>query len=99
MKTLTIKDLARSEQLDPTAMAAVRGGWQMSTTSHAPGPTPGPTPGNMNMTRNYDSSIEATQNLMQVQKVLNATATGSAFMHGVDVHNKVSQQGENLIFA
>jgi hypothetical protein len=30
MKTLTIKDLARSERLDRPTMAAVRGGWRVS---------------------------------------------------------------------
>ena len=29
MKSLTIKDLARTEELDGKAMAAVRGGWSM----------------------------------------------------------------------
>jgi hypothetical protein len=30
MKTLTIKDLARSEHLDRPTMAAVRGGWRVN---------------------------------------------------------------------
>jgi hypothetical protein len=88
MKNLTIKDLARSEQLDRTAMAAVRGGWKMSTTYCKPGDL---NPGN------FDSSITATQDLMQSQKVLNATANGSAFLQNIDVHNDVSQHGKNLI--
>jgi hypothetical protein len=90
MKNLTIKDLARSEQLDRTAMAAVRGGWKMTTS--------GQQSGDLNFTRAHDSSIHATQDLMQVQKVLNSTANGSAFIHGVDVRNDVSQDGRNLIF-
>jgi hypothetical protein len=89
MKTLTIKDLARTEQLDRTAMAAVRGGWKMSTPDHKFG--------NVNITPSYDSSIHATQDLMQAQKVLNATANGSAFIHNLDVHNDVSQDGKNII--
>jgi hypothetical protein len=89
MKTLTIKDLARSEQLDRTAMAAVRGGWKMTTSDHQSG--------DLNFTRANDSSIHATQDLMQVQKVLNSTAIGSAFMHGVDVRNDVAQDGRNVI--
>jgi hypothetical protein len=89
MKTLTIKDLACSEQLDRTAMASVRGGWKMSTSYCKPG--------DLNPTGNFDSSINATQDLMQSQKVLNATANGSAFLHNIDVHNDVSQHGKNLI--
>jgi hypothetical protein len=89
MKTLTIKDLARTEQLDRTAMAAVRGGWKMST--H------GDKFGNANHSPSFDSSIHATQDLMQVQKVFNATANGSAFIHHLDVHNDVSQDGKNVI--
>ena len=89
MKTLIVKDLARTEQLDLTAMAAVRGGWKMNTSGYKSG--------DMNVTRSSDSSIHATQDLMQVQKVLNATANGSAFIHGVDVRNDVSQVGKNII--
>jgi hypothetical protein len=85
MKNLTIKDLARSEQLDRSAMAAVRGGWKMTTS------------GDLNFTRAHDSSIHATQDLLQVQKVLNSAANGSAFIHGVDVRNDVSQDGRNVI--
>jgi hypothetical protein len=89
MKTLMIKDLARSDQLDRTAMASVRGGWKMSTTGH--------TSGDMNFTRTHDSSVNATQDLTQLQKVLNSTANGSAFIHGVGVRNDVSQDGQNII--
>ena len=89
MKTLTIKDLARTEQLDRTAMAAVRGGWKMGTPDYKFG--------NVSITPSYDSSITATQELMQAQKVFNATANGSAFISNLDVHNDVSQDGKNII--
>ena len=89
MKTLTIKDLARTEQLDRTAMAGVRGGWKMNSPSYAIG--------DVNYAPSYDSSIRATQNLFQEQEVLNATANGSAFVDDVHVNSKVSQTGNNTI--
>jgi hypothetical protein len=89
MKNLIIKDLARSDQLDRTAMASVRGGWKMSTTGHTSGDT--------NFTRAHDSSINATQDLTQLQNVLNSTANGSAFIKCVGVRNDVSQDGQNVI--
>ena len=89
MKTLTIKDLARTEQLDRTAMAAVRGGWKMHSPSYAFG--------DVNYAPTYDSSITALQNLGQHQSVLNATANESAFIDGVHVNSNVSQKGNNTI--
>jgi hypothetical protein len=89
MKTLTIKDLARNEQLDGKAMASVRGGWKMDSKYCKPG--------DMHPTGSFDSSITATQELMQSQKVFNSTANGSAFLHNIDVHNDVSQDGKNVI--
>jgi hypothetical protein len=89
MKTLTIKDLARTEQLDSREMALVRGGWSMHSPDYKPG--------NLSYMPSYDSSITATQNLLQKQSVLTATANGSAFVHGVDVHSDVHQDGDNKI--
>jgi hypothetical protein len=94
MKTLIIKDLARTEQLDRSEMAAVRGGWKMGTPSysfdmksHSPSPT----------TSSFDSSLHATQSLVQMQDIVNATANGSAFLDNIHVHNDVSQNGTNKI--
>ena len=89
MKTLTIKDLARTEQLDRAAMAAVRGGFNMGT--------PGWPHGDMSYAPTYDSSITATQNLFQQQSVTTATANGAAFVGGVNVNSHVSQDGDNKI--
>ncbi|THC45283.1 hypothetical protein [Massilia sp. Mn16-1_5] len=89
MKTLTIKDLARTEQLDRSDMANVRGGWSMQAPDYKLG--------DVTYAPKFDSSITATQNLLQQQKVLTATANGSAFLHGVDVHSDVHQNGENKI--
>ena len=90
MKTLTIKDLARTEQLDGKAMAAVRGGWSLNSPTYKVG--------NVSYAPSYDSSIHATQNLMQMQDVTNATANGSAFVDGVSATSHTSQSGQNNIF-
>jgi hypothetical protein len=89
MKTLIITDLARTEKLDRTAMAAVRGGWSVFAPSYKIG--------DVTYAPSYDSSINAAQNLGQVQNVMTATANGSAFVDGVHVHNDVSQNGQNTI--
>ncbi|QOL48527.1 hypothetical protein [Massilia litorea] len=89
MKTLTITDLARTEQLDRSAMAHVRGGFKMGT--------PGYSYGDLNYAPSVDSSISATQNLFQQQSVATLTANGSAFVGGVNVHSDVHQDGENKI--
>jgi hypothetical protein len=89
MKTLTIKDLDRAEQLDRTAMAAVRGGWSVYAPSYKYGDvTYAPT---------SDSSINAAQSLGQMQNVMTATANDSAFLAGVSVNNNTHQNGKNVI--
>ena len=89
MKTLIIADLARTENLGSSAMAQVRGGWSMLA--------PSPKYGDVSYMPSFDSSIAATQNLLQKQSVLTATADGSAFVEGVDVHSDVHQNGKNKI--
>ena len=89
MKTLIITDLARSERLDRPTMAAVRGGWKVNAASY--------TFGDIKYAGSDDSSIHAMQSLSQAQSALTATANGSAFVEGVNVHNDVSQDGKNVI--
>jgi len=89
MKTLTIKDLDRAEQLDRTAMAAVRGGWNVFAPSYKFG--------DVTYTPTSDSSINAMQSLSQQQNVLTATANDSAFLAGVTVNNTTHQNGKNKI--
>ena len=91
MKTLTIKDLARTEELDRTAMGAVRGGWSMFGPSYQYG--------DLTYKPSYDASLHATQNLGQQQSVVTPTANGSAFIGGVHVDNHVSQDGQNKVIA
>jgi len=89
MKTLTIKDLDRAEQLDRSAMAAVRGGWNVFAPSYKFG--------DVSYAPSYDSSINAMQGLSQQQNVMTATANDSAFLSGVSVDNSVHQNGKNKI--
>jgi hypothetical protein len=89
MKTLTIKDLARTEELDRAAMSGVRGGWKMNAPYYSFG--------DVTYAPQYDSSIKGTQNLLQGQEVMTATANGSAFVDGVHVHSNASQNGNNTI--
>jgi hypothetical protein len=92
MKSLTIEDLAHSEQLDRSSMAAVRGGLNLAMQSKqqvypmAPSSSP-----------SFDSSIHATQDLRQIQQVLSETGDGSAFLDGISASNKTSQFGQNNI--
>jgi hypothetical protein len=88
MKTLTIKDLARAEELDRGAMAAVRGGTKMSAPSYCLPKMPYPS---------GDSSIHADQSLQQFQQVANSTANGSAFLDNLHVDNTTEQFGQNNI--
>jgi hypothetical protein len=88
MKTILIKDLARNELLDSKAMTNVRGGFAMNSHLKL---------GDVTYAPSYDTSIHATQNLLQMQNVLNGTANGSAFLDGVHATNTTSQTGQNNI--
>ena len=89
MKTLIITDLARTEQLERSAMAGVRGGWSMSPSSYKPG--------DLTYAPKFDDSINAVQNLGQKQSILTETADGSAFLGPVNVHVNGVQNGKNTI--
>jgi hypothetical protein len=91
MKTLTIKDLSRTHELDRGAMAAVHGGHSGSNNGGQAPWFPSP--------QSYQSGpkLDATQDLTQLQKVVNATANGSAFIDCVDVTNNTHQYGQNNI--
>ena len=87
MKALTVKDLARTEELDRTALAAVRGGMKMSDYKF----------GDLTYAPSSDSSIHAKQDIFQMQDVVNATANESAFLEDIHVTNDVSQDATNKI--
>jgi hypothetical protein len=91
MKTLTIKDLALTCDLDRGAMARVRGGHGSMKQSYSPYPMSFYSP-------SYTSTIDVNQNLAQLQNVTNATANGSAFLDGVSANNNTSQFGQNNAF-
>jgi hypothetical protein len=96
MKTLTIKDLARSEELGRSTMATVRGGYNMSSSyspSYSPSYSSFPSPSTYSPS--FDSSVHVNQDLKQAQQVFNETADGSAYLSGVTVHNTTSQFGQN----
>jgi len=93
MSTLTINDLARTEQLHRGVMRAVRGGFNAGT-KHGGWGYP---LGDVTFAPRSDSSIDAVQNLMQQQSVTTATANGAAFIDGVHVNSRVSQDGQNKI--
>lgn len=92
MKTLTIKDLARTEDLDRGAMAAVRGGYNAACA-----PSYSLTPYPIAYNPSSDSSVHANQDLQQYQNVVNATANDSAFLSGVHVTNTTKQFGQNNV--
>lgn len=90
MKTLTIKDLGRTEELDRKAMAAVRGG-------HSGGSGGSQSPWYPSASPKSGLSLDATQGLTQLQNVVNATANGSAFVDCVNATNNTQQYGQNNI--
>jgi hypothetical protein len=69
MKSLTIKDLSVTEELDSRAMSAVRGG-------NLPG-WPG-----VNVS-SYEASFDATQLISQTQNTLNNNGNNVAFASGI----------------
>jgi hypothetical protein len=87
MKTLTIKDLGVTRELDRSTMASVRGGHGKSGAPWFPSYEP----------KHASSSLDASQDLTQLQKVVNATANGSAYIDCVDVTNNTHQYGQNNI--
>jgi hypothetical protein len=91
MKTLTIKDLGVTRELDRSAMATVRGGHSGNKCGSGSPWFPSYEP------QHASSSLDASQDLTQLQKVVNATANGSAFVDCVDVTNNTHQYGQNNI--
>jgi hypothetical protein len=67
MKTVTITELARKKP-DRPAMAAARGRQMIHQV------------GDISFFVSYGSSIDASQDLGQLEKVVNATANGAAFV-------------------
>jgi hypothetical protein len=87
MKTLIIKDLTLTTELDRSDMAAVRGGHGTSMSM----------PWMPEYSPKFDTSIKVDQSLTQLQDVQNLTANGSAFVSGVHVTNNTDQFGQNNV--
>lgn len=90
MKTLTIKDLALTEELDRKAMAGVHGGMSMykgATSSWLP---------SLNVPKG-DIKFDASQVLVQSQETLVNNGNNAAFVSGITSTVNPSQKGTNTI--
>ena len=88
MTTLTIKDLSAAETLDSKRMHAVRGG--LAYLPFAAVYTP--------IKVSVDKSINAVQNIAQMQSVTNLNGNGSAFLDHVRSHVDTNQNASNNIY-
>lgn len=96
MKTLTIKDLAITCELDRGAMTRVRGGHgSMQQPSYGGYTLPAYSGYLPSYSPSYTSTVDVAQSLQQLQNVSNSTANGSAFISGVTANNNTSQFGQN----
>ena len=98
MKTLTIKDLPRSAELDRNAMTAVRGGMgsgKYSAASSSPYMPSFAAP-MLGFTQN-DFSFDASQSLGQSQNTLVNNGNNVAFVSGITANVAPSQHGSNNI--
>lgn len=88
MKSLTIKDLSRTEELDRAAMAAVQGGTYKGMPAYWL-PAYG-------ITKN-SFSFDAAQAIGQEQNVLNNNGNNVAFAHDIHSTVKPTQSANNNI--
>jgi hypothetical protein len=88
MKTLTIKDLALTEELDRKAMAGVHGGmYKGASSSWLP---------SLNVPKG-DIKFNASQVLVQSQDTLVNNGNNAAFVSGITATVNPSQKGTNTI--
>ena len=93
MKTLMIKDLSASVELDSKAMAAVSGGhFGHRRLSYWGGPKL-----SLSLTDIDAKSVVADQDLAQVMNVSTATGVNAAFVSGVTSNVATFQGGSNNI--
>ncbi|MDQ0143984.1 hypothetical protein [Cupriavidus necator] len=88
MTTLTILDLSAAETLDCKRMHAVRGG--MSYLPFAAVYAP--------IQLAFDGSVNARQEIAQMQSVTNLNGNGSAFLDHVRSHVDTNQNASNNIY-
>lgn len=87
MTSLTIKDLAITEELDAKALAAVHGGTSKGVPAYWAALYGGST----------NFSFDATQMLSQTQNVLNNNGNNVAFASGISSAVNPTQTGSNNI--
>ncbi|WP_432257740.1 hypothetical protein [Cupriavidus sp. TMH.W2] len=88
MTTLTIKDLSSTETLDRKGMHAVRGGLAYLPFAAVYSP----------VKVSIDKSINAMQDIAQLQSVTNMNGNGSAFLDHVKSDVRTNQNGTNNIY-
>ena len=94
MKTLMIKDLSASVELDSKAMAAVAGGIHRSLRRL---PYWGGSSLSLSVTDIDTKSVIASQDLAQVMNVDTATGINTAFAHNLTSNVATAQAGANNI--
>ena len=95
MKTLMIKDLSASVELDSTAMASVAGGLYLGRVRS---PYFGGPKLSFSITDIDTKSVIADQDLAQVMNVETATGINTAFAHDLTSNVASVQDGSNNIF-
>ncbi|CAM3068479.1 hypothetical protein [Cupriavidus taiwanensis] len=88
MTTLTIQDLPAAETLDSKRMHAVRGGTTYLPFAAVYAP----------IKLAFDGSINARQEIAQMQSVTNMNGNGSAFLDHVRSHVDTNQNASNNIY-
>jgi len=88
MKTLTIKDLSRTEELDRPAMAGVRGGMYVGYF---------PSWSSVYDTSKHDFSVTAEQLNSQTQNIANNNGVNAAFVDNIHTTIKPTQTASNSI--
>ncbi|WP_354684154.1 hypothetical protein [Cupriavidus necator] len=88
MTTLTIKDLTTIDTLDRKGMLAVRGGRLLLPFAAVYQP----------ISVAFDSRLDATQQIAQMQTVTNMNANGSAFLDHVRSNVNTNQNASNNIY-
>ncbi|MGE5491157.1 MAG: hypothetical protein ACM31P_07765 [Actinomycetota bacterium] len=93
MKTLTIKDLPRTEALDAKAMAAVQGGYKEG------GYKAGPSYYRLDLwdLSSHDNSMKVDQFIGQNQKTFNANGNNVAFSGDISSTVKPTQTASNSV--
>ena len=89
MKTLTIKDLSITTELDTAAMTAVRGGTYKGGSGWLVSGYGG--------SSKHDFSFDAQQLTSQNQENLNVTGNNTAFVSGIQSTFKPTQSSSNSI--